>query len=193
METKTLSTKDVIVLQLLENTGRDICDSGDYYGRGFQRDAGKSFEDLAKDPVRLEASVYQHGDKPELELLGYISTAAWLDAQLEYLPELQQAYEDFASGQDEYDLALMEGFAEKFGRPRWGGDINCVNTYNGECDLNRTLQFVEFEWEDSDGNEIAVALLQTHNGCDVRSGYSSPKAYALKGDSLYNWNIDGLP
>lgn len=192
METKTKTTREVILEQLQENTGRHICDSGDYYGRHFSRNQGKDWEWFTREPVRLEAHVYTHGDKPELELMGTVSLAAWMEANLEYAPEMQAQYEAWVEendpDNDQYDLERMEKFAWLLNEPAYwhGGGPEVHNSYNGECDLSQTIQFVEFT---SEGE--SYVLLQVHGGCDVRGGYSSPKAYQLKCDYFGQWNIDG--
>lgn len=199
METIELDpTKAMIMEQLLENTGRALGDSGDAYGRGWQRDAGKTWEQLADFDTKLEAHVYTHKDKPELELLGYVNVAKWLEANLEYSPFMQGQFEAYVKSKDpegeENDMTYMEDFATWINQPScWNrNDVpSVINTYNGDCDLTRTLQFITFTCDDEDGNEQEFVLLQTHNGCDVRGGYSSPKAYKVNGDWFGRWGIDG--
>jgi hypothetical protein len=77
----------------------------------------------------------------------------------------------------------MEGFAQEQNK-----NTSVVNSYNGECDLTQTIQFVEFEWGEYGDKYV---LLQIHGGCDVRGGYSSPVAYKLRDyvEGLYDWNV----
>lgn len=49
-----------------------------------------------------------------------------------------------------------------------------MNTYNGEDLLSQTLQYTYFE---CDGTPYV--LLQVHGGCDVRGGYTAPRAFRL--------------
>ena len=192
METKTKTTKEVILEQLLENTGRELGDSGDHYGRSWQRNQGKTWEDFTRNPVITEARVYKHGPNPVLEITGTVSLAAWLDANLDYDSEMQASYEMYVETEgdpDDYDLVNMEAFAESIN----DGDHWCgskypatINSYNDECDLSQTIQFVEFAY----GGDTYV-LLQVHGGCDVRGGYTSPKAYKVCVDYFGNWRIDG--
>ena len=186
-------TKQMIMEQMQENTGRALCDSGDYYGRNWQRNATKTWDEMTDDPVTLEASVYKHGDKPELELMGSIKLAAWLHATLEYDAEMQSRFVNWVKVNDpegeEYDLTHMEQFAEHYNdeKSRWSHDQpKTTNSYNGECDLSQTIQFVEFSFE----GDVYVAL-QVHGGCDVRGGYSSPRLYKSTVDYFGSWNIDG--
>lgn len=193
METKVLTTQDVILSMMQENTGSHFLDSGSAYGRNHERNRSKTWEDLTKNPVRLEASVYTHGDKPELELMGYISLAAWLEANLTYDHEMQECFEEWLreGDRDYYDLEAMELFADWMTTDersnKYGFDVpRTINSYNGECDLSQTIQFVEFQYE-GEGR----IMLQIHGGCDVRGGYTSPRAFKLDCDYFGSWMIDG--
>jgi len=181
-------TKRKILSQLQENTGRALCDSGDAYGRHWQRNQNKTWDDFTSDPVTLEAYAYtpKDGSKPTtLELSGTVSVAAFLENNLVYSPELQRAFTRWCKAHpDEYDMDWMKGFAEKH-----DSKAIVVNSYNGECDLSQVIQFVEFEWGEYGDRYV---LLQIHGGCDVRGGYSSPIAYELRDyvEGLYDWNVD---
>lgn len=193
MKVKEKTTKEIILEQLQENTGRALCDSGGAYGRNFERNQRKTWEDFTANPVTLEAHVYKHGPKPELELNGTISVASWMENNLTYLPEMQAEYEAFCQrvdpDKDDYSMSLMEQFAKQCD-PK--GARNVVNTYNGECDLSQTLQWIEFEWTDADEFDHSAVLLQVHGGCDVRGGYTEPKAYEVREyGGLYNVTISG--
>lgn len=55
-----------------------------------------------------------------------------------------------------------------------------INTYNGECLLSQTLQFIYFEYEGD-----SYVLLQVHGGCDVRGGYTDAKVFGCDEGILY--------
>lgn len=189
-------TKEMILKQLQENTGRAMCDSGDAYGRHWQQNATKTWEDLTKNSITLEAWVYTHGPNPELELNGTISLASWMENNLEYWPELQEAYDNFNTEEDDHDLMKMEAFVAKHNAKKERGyaqfEPSAVNSYNTECDLSQTVQFIEFSWEDEDGNIEKCCLFQVHGGCDVRGGYSAPKAYKVRCEYLGDWRVDSF-
>lgn len=188
METKTKSTKEAILEQLHENTGSHFLDSGGAYGRHHERNRTKTWDDFVKEPVRLEAHVYKHGSSPELELLGYISVAAWLNANVEYCPEMQASYEAWCEAHDPdndmYDVQRMELFAKNF-----GAKSSIHYTYNCDNDLSQDIQFIEFTAE-VDGYQVSMALIQLHQGCDARGGMGSPKAYQVNADYFGRWNVD---
>ena len=193
METKVKTTREAILEQLHENTGSHFLDSGGAYGRHHERNRGKTWEELTSDPVTLEASVYRHGDKPTLELLGYIKVGAWMESNLEFNPELQAQYDAWCGENDPeyemYDMTRMEDFAESVhtGNKK---ELHVCYTYNEENDLSQDMQFIEFCTEGAyhDNN---VVLIQLHQGCDARGGLGSPVAYTLKCEYFGQWRIDG--
>ena len=83
---------------------------------------------------------------------------------------------------DDYQLRRMEVFPKFLGL--LGRDVvdndacTAYNSYNGESTWNSVIQFMAFV---CDGT--AYVLLQTHNGADVRGGYSEPRCY--EGDTDY--------
>lgn len=189
-------TKEMILKQLQENTGRAMCDSGDAYGRHWQQNATKTWEDLTKNPITLEAHVYTHSANPELELNGTISLASWMENNLEYWPELQEAYDNFEGDEDDCNEEKMSAFVAKHNAGQESGyghrEASFTNSYNTECDLSQTVQFIEFSWEDADGTIERCCLFQVHGGCDVRGGYSAPKAYKVRCEYLGDWRVDSF-
>lgn len=53
-------------------------------------------------------------------------------------------------------------------------DIKWENTYNYDNKLSQNIQFLTFNYEGLD-----YILLQIHNGCDIRSGYTYPQVFEL--------------
>jgi len=56
-------------------------------------------------------------------------------------------------------------------------EVYTTNTYNHECSLDQTLQFITFT---VDRQEYCV--LQIHGGCDVRGGYTDPVLFEVTGE-----------
>ena len=182
-------TKQMIMEQLLESTGRAMCDSGDAYGRHWQRNAGKTWEELSEPPVVLEAYVYTHGDKPELELTGTVKLAAYMENSLTYSSELQAAYEAWVEANDpegdEFDMQHMEGFAASAHSGGKHDITGIIYTYNEDNSLSQDIQYIQFKWMDADEFEQDVVLVQVHQGCDARGGMGSPKAYVVRDDVYF--------
>lgn len=178
-------TQQKILEQLKENTGRHICDSGGAYGRHFERNASKSWEDLANDPVRLEAFVYSHTTPHKLELIGTVKVAAYMKENLTYRQDLQDAFHVWVEKNEEitkdmYEteqvFAFAQQFKTKYDKPEF------TYTYNHDSALDQNIQFITFEWIDAEGYDVKAALVSTHNGCDARAGFSSYCAYEIDHD-----------
>lgn len=160
-------TDQVLAEMLTENTGRHLLDSGGAYGRNWERNQGRTVEDfLAAPPVTLDARY------------GYIDVTLdvfhWLRARLEYDADLDADFLAFAEGSTEPWLVDAERFAESTRTERGLDYLNgTYNSYNSENFLSQTIQFVIST--DEQGDEYV--LLQIHGGCDVRGGYTRPRAF----------------
>jgi hypothetical protein len=177
---------------LRENTGTHFLDSGgtpkhdkhgncvgsDHgYGRHWERNQHRDFEN---EPATILS--FKYG----IEVTH--SVYHWLLERLEYDDEMQDRFLEFVEDRDDtYWLQDMEEFPEwlrERGHEVTGlygdGDPFTVNTYNGEDLLSQTLQYLYFEL---DGDPYV--LLQIHGGCDVRGGYTSPKAFRVLDDGAY--------
>lgn len=146
-------TQAAIVEQLVANTGRHFLDSGDAYGRNWERNQGRDF--LAEQPTILSV---KHGYLEVTHNLFH-----WLDERLEYLPELDALLEQWGSAEAgevdtyKYDYKVTVPRAEvpwlqsaqefageilKGGGIYGDGDPAVINTYNGEDLLSQTIQYV---------------------------------------------------
>ena len=160
-----------IIGMLKENTGRSLGDSGDHYGRNYERNATANFKKQApvvarfgKGGIDVSRNVYHF----------------LMDTLQEHSPEMQKRFNAYCKRHsDEYPMTNMEGFAKDM---NGGSDgVYIVNTYNGECNVSQTLQYVTFNHYGD-----AYILLQIHGGCDVRGGYTKPKVFRLEDDYLRN-------
>lgn len=162
MKSTTTRTREVLAEMLTEPTGRHLLDSGGAYGRHWERNAGRSLADWESQPRAW-------ADRWGVTL----STFHYLAERLEYAPLLDKQFRDYcAEHDDDGYLSLAESFATDRDT-----SAHTWNTYNGEDSLSQTLQGVTF----SDGGEVFV-LLQIHGGCDVRGGYTTPRAFRVDVD-----------
>lgn len=186
-------TTEVLRAMLRENTGTHFLDSGgtprydpqgNYsgskhgYGRHHERNRSRDFE---AEPATVLS--FRWGD-----ICVTHNVYHWLGERLEYDERMQELFDACSQEIDANRkvswLPLMEEFPEwlrERGREVTGlygeGQPFTVNTYNGPDLLNQVLQFKYFE---CDGQ--AYVLLQIHNGCDVRGGYTAPKAFRVTED-----------
>jgi hypothetical protein len=178
-----LSETDKVLLEMLtENTGRHMLDSGGAYGRNWERNQGRDF--LSERPTILTVDHWGTGD--HWEMMVQHNVFHWLRHHLTYDPDMQRDFDEFAATQsdDAPWLNLMMNFPEEFLHKHYPdifelGDWNTHNTYNGEDCLSRVIQRLSF------GNGCHV-LLQIHGGCDIRGGYTAPKAFTCEEYALMN-------
>lgn len=174
-----MNTKEAIVSQLCENTGIHFLDSGGAYGRHHERNASKAWDELAKaDQFGVTQEFYCYTEpgtgRGMLRAEGTLHTAWYMYENLTYCEDLDQQWREFAEEFDGgvWSLENVEEFVTSLGK-----EYHTVNTYNGESDLSQVLQFVEFGCPE--GFSGRYVLLATHNGCDVRGGYSQYRVYEL--------------
>lgn len=189
--TITATATDIALAEMMtENTGRHFLDSGGAYGRRWEQNQGKTVETFL---ARPEARIDRYCGV-------MVDTFHWLRDRLEYDAELDARLVEFISGRE--DTSYLQD-AEDFGPEVLGispRDVRTWNSYNYDNVLDETLQAVEFGdiyenvWVYNDETEESedygdVVLLQWHGGCDVRGGYTRPRAFRKTSESdLYDQN-----
>ena len=146
---------------LKENTGTHMLDSGGAYGRHWERNQDKTFEN--------EPAVFIEFDEYGIEVTHNLYH--WLSERLEYDEEMDKKFQDYAclpENEESSWFELVETFPETIG----ADDIETINTYNGEDALSQTIQYTRFV-----ANDGTYIILQIHGGCDCRSGYSTPTVF----------------
>lgn len=159
------NTEQVLIGLLKENTGRALCDSGDAYGRHWERNQNKNFKQEPE--ATLKFSIWND----QLSVEHSRNVFHFLKDRLELNEELNADFKRFLDSNDYCDFEAMQQYCDLHEY-----DSQTVNTYNGECNLSQTLQFISFG-KSSDLYEHNHVLLQIHQGCDVRGGYSTPVVF----------------
>lgn len=154
------ATDEVLAGMLTENTGRHMLDSGGHYGRHWEKNAGTTAAGFAQsEPVTVDRFGVT------------LNVFHYLRDRLEYSAGIQELFNEYASANpDEGWLSLAEEFPNVHGFD----EPNTFNTYNFETLLSQTVQGVTFKVGDE-----CYALIQIHGGCDVRGGYTAPKAFKV--------------
>lgn len=180
------TTKAVVASMLTENTGRHMLDSGGAYGRNWEHNQQRDFEqepEVAADWrhgwIDITLNLYHFLTntleyEPELDRLfeewcneGERARESWFVLQEEFIEGLQQASD---SDPDE-PFATFLGSIEC--NPFTGDNLHnpwTVNTYNHESLLSQTIQYQMV------GD---LVFLQVHGGCDVRGGYTQPRVFRV--------------
>lgn len=165
---------NVLYKMFKENTGRSMCDSGDAYGRNWEKNQGKKVSDFLKEPeVHIDFS-REEGGKASLDytvnLFHYLASCLDLDDTCEYFNREYVPAEDWNS---EKAYGLSDAGEEYL--ISIGADIKeGWNSYNGEDPFSQVTQgsYVNL-------NGKTYLLLQIHGGCDVRGGYTDARLFLI--------------
>lgn len=186
METKTITTKDIIRTMMITNTGKHFLDSGGDNGRMWQRNQ-------VKDKL-LESTNKSWDDTPAVSIDGRwgievtISLYHFLNHYLTYEPDITEKLLRYIEEHDYYDMEGMEEFAKDYeagtAKSWLGGDIQAGNTYNDASLLSQVFQYVD--WVEPNTEQAFIAI-QIHNGADVRGGYTRPVVFSYKEWDVYDF------
>jgi len=170
-------TEKVLQKMFTENTGKHLCDSGGAYGRHWEKNQGVNFENTPFGSTEFWAR------NNELDLCITKSSYHFLNENLEYDEEMGQKLKDFIETYDENASwhEVSQAFAEEMHDD--SGDFNepnIVNTYNHESLLDQVLEYRVFHYENDD-----YVVLQIHQGCDVRGGYTKPQVFSCGSEGWY--------
>ena len=177
--TTAIKTDFIIFGMLTESTGTHFLDSGGCYGRHWERNQKKSFDEfLESHEATLEITVNVNNNEPYFDFTANVFHA--LKNNLSY-DSLCEAFADlpcdewdgdfYGTSKDQSDWLKNRDF-----KPKNEG----FNTYNFDCPLSQVLQGQELERE---GEEYL--LLQIHQGADVRGGYTDAKLFLLDDDEAF--------
>jgi hypothetical protein len=180
-----MDIKDIIKDMLTKNTGSHFLDSGSAYGRHWEENQGKDFENEPEIKI----------DYFEDELLFHVPVYHYLTNMLEFdedAEKMNKKFEQYMEHSEDSYLADMETFADQL------ADNKLVrNTYNQECVLDQSIQFV-IPYDD-DFYDAEYIILSIHNGCDIRGGYTKPVIFKLPAFDYFlmglrdvSANIDGV-
>lgn len=165
---------EVIKNMMCEDTGRNLLDSGDAYGRHYEENQNG----IMTGPQKVD--FWTDGEK-ETELIPIVPLYDFLTYNLEVDGDSERLEDEFynyikVNNLDPYSVVDIEDTIKAIGEEYGYGKIEMINTYNYESHLSQTIQFVLF----NDGYSNIYVCLQIHNGCDVRAGYTLPKIFYVE-------------
>lgn len=158
---------EIIAKAFRHNTGRKFLDSGDHYGRHYE----KPPIDLS-DPIAT-LDVWRN------DVSGSMETAAYLNAQCNVDREIQDRFDEWAALEENSEMSWFEA-GETFATEVLGlTQFARNNTYNTENDLTQNYVWEVYGEEDGSRgdwlyNDDALMVVYAHTGCDVRGGYAYP-------------------
>jgi len=177
--------QNTIFSMLTENTGSHMLDSGGAYGRHWEKNKKKTLADFIKEPSVIPYNITD--EKKSNEVCYTISVFHYLTNGQIKLDNTCKAFNKLPC--EDWDGGETYGISKK--QSEWlkkrGFEFkNSFNTYNGESSLSQVLQGTYLKKE----NDTWV-LLQIHNGCDVRGGYTDAKLFYLPEDFLPGEDVIG--
>lgn len=178
----THTTEQVVTEMLRENTGNVLVDSGDFYGRAYERNQATDFAQQPAAWGRFECT----GER--LLINGTVSLHHWMTSMLEFDSVLQEKLDRHAQGASNSEswFTVVDDFANKlFQAGELDSEPTTFYTYNSpdSCDLSQNIQYVNVY---ADGNyEPTHMIVMVHNGCDARWGFTAPKCFRIKSDEDY--------
>jgi hypothetical protein len=194
-ETSKALTEEVLQAMLRENTGSHFLDSGGAYGRNWERNQHRDFEQEPEASLSFHTFQPIQVDRDNWWMEFYRSTYHWLRERLTYAPEWNYLFYNMYMPEVDVDddlswWELLEGF------PKWLEGLgfgvkesSTVNTYNHESLLDQIIQFTEFDveappnWDAFSDTEITALCI--HQGCDARGGYTRPVFFYQDYQALY--------
>ena len=201
-ETETeRATRLILGSMQSENTGGSFLDSGDAYGRNWERAALREYGEAVPTSLRanydyLEVTIDLGtflGEYLEYDPLADLAFQSWVDSRQNspsYWSDIQ-SYCDMLWNLSGESLGSIYGDR---------GEVLTYNTYNEENLLSSVFQFAFFY---TPGNYSAsipegfshgepYMILHTHNGADVRGGYGKPRVFGFQGkhdpEGIFDWS-----
>jgi len=159
-------TERILHEMLIENTGAHPLDSGGIYGRPWERN--REIDDFRKTP-----EVYVDEDVILINVFHYLRRYLERDETSERLERLLYEFAERPEKQDSSWLKIMMDFADELEDLGWTV-YPPFNTYNFENFLSQELQGIVIE-----SKKGSYIILQIHNGCDIRGGYTKPRVFKL--------------
>ena len=177
-------TNEMIYEMLTQSTGKHMLDSGQDDGRHWQRNQKKSLKDFENEPQLIlldKDSDYPYYEKSTFHHLA--DSCIYLPKENASLVEwIEQDQYHWADNPDGRSLNCMYDI-EQYMKEKYELEPRIINTYNGECSLTQTLQFISL----GDTYESDIIALSVHNGADVRGGYTDYKIFEIETDLFYSW------
>jgi len=169
-------TEKTIVEMLTESTGAHFLDSGGAYGRNWEYN--RKIADFREQPqcdVKIEADCISI----HYNLFHFLNNHCIVTEQSKKLQtEYEQLLKEYP---DSYEYEIVEDFTKQYGE---GSTL--YNTYNNETLLSQGFLYCIFDAYDTQHKNVyQYVLIKTHNGCDIRGGYSQAKIFQINGDSDY--------
>lgn len=175
--------RELIYKMLTTSTGKHLLDSGDAYGRNWQRNQKRTIDDFIDEP-EATLNITKRGDTLDYDV--NISLFHFLDKSLE-INRVCREFNSIPCENWDGDCYGVSKEGQMFLDDRDATIKGDYNSYNGDSFLSQVIQYTLL---DIDGDDYV--LLQVHGGCDVRGGYTDAKLFKLSEDYFPNENAGFL-
>lgn len=168
-------TEKIVKKMMTQPIAHCLCDSGEAYGYAYERRG-----QIEKEPW---ATVEWWED--DRGLTGSITLSLYhhMCDLLDYDPVATAAFNAFCRKEKEapWGTCVFEAFGDYLGKK-----VKCDNSYNYDNPYNACFLFGLLPLGDSTEDFPSHIIISTHNGCDVRGGYSDAKVFKTKmADDIY--------
>ena len=158
----------ILYNMFIEDTGIHMLDSGMSNNRHWQQNQKLKIDDF----VNREMVTYnKEYDYHSLDTFQFLYNALNVDSDTDELNKLFDEFINREENKDECYLTNMYDFVSDLLEMEYD---KIDNTYNFNETLTQDFQFGIFEY-----NNNEYVILQIHNGCDVRGGYTKPYIFKI--------------
>jgi hypothetical protein len=180
MGNRNRSIANRVHAMLVENTGRALCDSGDAYGRAWQRNQGQAVADFQKRP-----QVTWDGEDWTVDIFHFLTNRLYLDDVCDsynrrFVPAKDWDGEYYGVSHAANEWLGVRGFRV---HSEWKSPFN---SYNWSSKLSQDIQGTFLEL-----NGTEYVLIQVHGGCDIRGGYTDARLFTCDPSELYTDDVWG--
>jgi len=176
LEGSYTETELTIIAMLTENTGAHILDSGSVYGRHWQRN--RKIQNWNELPV-LDVTIWN--DKTvefSLNIFHYLSAFLKVTPTSRMLTKWLHKYAEKPELRDASWLRCITDWTEMLA-DYFSYEIEpTFNSYGWDNILSQVIRGCVIYSPDDE----VYLILQIHNGCDIRGGYTSPIVFQLEED-----------
>lgn len=173
--TKTIEQQ--ITEMLKENTGAHFLDSGGAYGRHWEKNQSVDFD--AQPILKVEYDKERGFDGATLSVYHFLINTLSVTKESEKLNRALQRYINKKQNEELSYHEIIEQFAEEYLQPRGFRQSDSDNVYNYDCMLSQVYTF-SYIYAQHNEDYPDYIIIQIHNGCDVRGGYTSPRIFAIE-------------
>jgi hypothetical protein len=179
MKTQHITEEQTLIYQMLTtSTGKHFLDSGDAYGRHWQKNQARTIEDfIAEDQATLYISKYEN----KLEAEVSISLFHYLSENLE-LDSICRTFNALPCDNWESDMFGVSKEGKEYLESLDATIKDDFNSFNWDSSLS---QYIQYTLLDIDGTDYVA--LQIHGGCDIRGGYTDAKLF--KAGELFGYEM----